>query len=675
MKKVDFHIHTVSTIWDPSFQFDMPKLKHYVETSKLDAIAITNHNCFDIEQFKEIQSTLNILILPGIELSIENSHIIFIADEKQIIVFDELCKELAKLFLNGCQNISFEQLTKSNMDFSKYLIIPHYRKGPEISSELLNKLRDHIFAGEVNSPKKWYSCIKDPSSLTPLFFSDFRPTVTADILPAKSTYINCEQLTIPKLRHILKDKTKVKLTIEGKDEMFQVLNDGTCASSGLNVILGKRSSGKTHTLDAINDTYKEKGIKYIKQFDLIKKNSDDIFEEIINREHSDITDEYLIELKKIVESISKKDKSNMVVETESYIRSLKDFASNSEKSDIFSKTKIFNEELLDRIDFSELEELIKSFIYIDNNEKYKTEINTYIDFTKLPNLMVHLIKQFRKLKLRSQFVLETNILIKSIKADLGKKSSLNPIEDMDLKQIYTDIYAIKRFNELITVGGKSRELTKKSLYTFSLISSISLIKTATELNSIVKIKSTANIIRDCKTPYELMMTLIKNKDLIGLDISNLYKSFWNIKYEILNSSGKTLSGGEKAEYNLLAELHDSFKYDIVLIDELESSFDNIFINQNILVLIKDMSKKSTVFISTHNNSIGVLLEPECLIYTEKVMGEPNTEYYVYTGELLSDELKTIGGKTIKNYATLVDTMEAGEIAYDKRRQIYETIKN
>jgi hypothetical protein len=88
-----------------------------------------------------------------------------------------------------------------------------------------------------------------------------------------------------------------------------------------------------------------------------------------------------------------------------------------------------------------------------------------------------------------------------------------------------------------------------------------------------------------------------------------------------------------------------------------------------------MSKKSTVFISTHNNSIGVLLEPECLIYTEKVMGEPNTEYYVYTGELLSDELKTIGGKTIKNYATLVDTMEAGEIAYDKRRQIYETIKN
>ena len=49
MKKIDLHIHTIATEKDSNFIFDMEKMLLYVDISKLDVIAITNHNVFDKE--------------------------------------------------------------------------------------------------------------------------------------------------------------------------------------------------------------------------------------------------------------------------------------------------------------------------------------------------------------------------------------------------------------------------------------------------------------------------------------------------------------------------------------------------------------------------------------------------------------------------------------------------
>ena len=59
MKKIDLHIHTVSTPSDSSFDFSIDALAQYVEKCGLDAIAITNHNCFDSDQFRQIQERLD----------------------------------------------------------------------------------------------------------------------------------------------------------------------------------------------------------------------------------------------------------------------------------------------------------------------------------------------------------------------------------------------------------------------------------------------------------------------------------------------------------------------------------------------------------------------------------------------------------------------------------------
>ena len=65
MKKIDLHIHTLATEKDSNFIFDLDKMLLYVQTSKLDAIAITNHNIFDREQFNKIKEKVNISVFPG----------------------------------------------------------------------------------------------------------------------------------------------------------------------------------------------------------------------------------------------------------------------------------------------------------------------------------------------------------------------------------------------------------------------------------------------------------------------------------------------------------------------------------------------------------------------------------------------------------------------------------
>ena len=175
------------------------------------------------------------------------------------------------------------------------------------------------------------------------------------------------------------------------------------------------------------------------------------------------------------------------------------------------------------------------------------------------------------------------------------------------------------------------------------------------------------------TPYEKIHFLISEGILN--DKNDLYKIFWKISFEVLNLFGKPLSGGEKAEYNLLTKLRDSQKYDMILIDEPESSFDNLFLRSNIIQLIDDLAKKSTVFISTHNNNLGVLIKANRLLYTEKTISSNGITYRVYSGNYDEKELVSVDGNKKQNFTVLIDSMEAGESAYNERRTIYESLKN
>ena len=68
------------------------------------------------------------------------------------------------------------------------------------------------------------------------------------------------------------------LSKEEGNDFFQATDDGVILSTGLNIIIGERSSGKTYTLDKICKNFEN--VKYLKQFSLLQ-NDEEKFKELV----------------------------------------------------------------------------------------------------------------------------------------------------------------------------------------------------------------------------------------------------------------------------------------------------------------------------------------------------------------------------------------------------------
>ena len=248
MKKIDLHIHTIATEKDSNFIFDMEKMLLYVDISKLDAIAITNHNVFDKEQFYEIKEKLNITVLPGVEVDIENAHMIVISDEKNIDNFCEQCIQLKDKITSDKRFVTFDEFISIFDNYTKYLLIPHYKKKPTLQQQIIKKFKKNITCGEVDSVKKFCTLKKQENELVPILSSDVRIKKDLDVFPTRHTFLDIEDTSLKSIKYALMDKTKVFITGSKKDNEFIFSQDGLVASTKLNVIIGKRSSGKTYTL-------------------------------------------------------------------------------------------------------------------------------------------------------------------------------------------------------------------------------------------------------------------------------------------------------------------------------------------------------------------------------------------------------------------------------------------
>ena len=108
MKKIDLHIHTKKSISDKDFEFDIQKLNEYINIAKLDAIAITNHNMFDANQFDMIKSHVGIKVFPGVEVDLENGHVLLITDEEKEKELELKCNQLSNYITNQGDTLNFK---------------------------------------------------------------------------------------------------------------------------------------------------------------------------------------------------------------------------------------------------------------------------------------------------------------------------------------------------------------------------------------------------------------------------------------------------------------------------------------------------------------------------------------------------------------------------------------
>lgn len=669
MLKVDFHIHTISTAKDVEFEFDINDLNKYINEMQLDCIAITNHNIFDKKQFQTINGCVNAKVFPGLEVDIENSHLLIIGDVSDADDLEKSSSELEKFIIDANSSVTFEEFITIFPNYEKYLLISHYKKHPRMHQSTIKKFNGLIKCGEVPNAKKFSIIIKEDESLVPVVFSDYR-IGSKEPMPSRYTYVNSINDGFSNIKLAIEDKSKVSVTKNNSINEIEYLPNGATISNRLNIIVGTRTSGKTYNLEKIKETFDNDNCLYVPQFSLIGSAEDSKFKELIKRECNSISDSFYSKFKTLINRILSFDLEKEENDIEEQLNSLFDYAEKA-NIDSFSKTKIFSE-IEFNIDVSNSAvDIINSLIKV-----YKTTWNSdiiykYIDRDNLAKLIRELIEQRKKEKEKITLEKCANEAIKKIKSGLNKKSSANTPDYMTLISCFKHRKLSEKANTIFKKIKLEREIDSQDLQLFTVNIKSKKYDNVTDLKNNLNIKSSLKTIFEkyynANNLYQYVNELYK----LGININNICKALVNIEYDIKNQIGEKPSGGEKAEFNLLKEIANAYKYDVLLIDEPEASFDNPFISENIVDVIKNISEKTTVCITTHNSTLAMMLNPDKIIFTENKKGI----HKIYYGTMGDKIFKTVTGEEIISYDKILEVLEAGKEIYIEKGRKYESFRN
>jgi ABC-type lipopolysaccharide export system ATPase subunit len=266
-----------------------------------------------------------------------------------------------------------------------------------------------------------------------------------------------------------------------------------------------------------------------------------------------------------------------------------------------------------------------------------------------------------------------NAAVTEIKRGLKLHTAVTQVADVDLYEVSMDAKRVERFTEIAnslkqrsvifeeTIQGFRIEATKRAFRGPGEIKDASGEKTAF---------SQAFAIYD--NPYDYLQELLSNESLTR---SELYKLFTKISYRILNKDGYEISGGERSEFRLLQEISDAQNFEILMVDEPESSFDNMFLKSDVCKLLKAISETMPVVVVTHNSTVGASVGADYLLFARKEVENGEAIYRIYSGHPTDKSLSTVDGKSIGSHETMMDSLEAGAETYEDRRQGYEAVKN
>ena len=674
MKKIDLHIHTVPGISDGEFVFCLDAFKRYVSETGLDAVAVTNHNIFDAAQFRTIKETLGITVFPGMEVDLERGHLLIISDGSNLEDFESRASLVSQKITKIGDVISVEEMEKIFGDLKSYLIIPHYDKEPSIPGQTIEKIKPYISAGEVDSTKKFIRAIKDDAKLTPVLFSDIRISNDLTDLPTRQTFVDCGDLTLDAIKSCLRDKAKVTLSEKDGNKLWQIFPDGQKLSTGLNILLGERSTGKTYTLNKISSTVGN--VKYIKQFSLVQQDEEAYereFKNDIQRKRSNFVDEYLSGLKNVLDSIMSIDLVVNNRQIEEYLFTLLKSAEDTDRRDAFSKTALFDEVEFPVGQTQTLCELIGSVRQVIENIEYKEIIEKHLVPESLKRLICELIKLLWDKALENKKKKLVNEVVKDIKQHLNLRTSAIQVKDVDLYKVSMDIKRVERFTEIINFLKREAVVFEESIQGFRVEAKKEPFAGPGEIKEVSHVKTAfSDAFKKYEDPYKYLRALLSNESLTR---SELYKLFVKIGYRILNKDGFEVSGGERSEFRLVQEIMDAQNYDVLLIDEPESSFDNLFLKSDVNQILKEISESMPVVVVTHNSTVGASVGANYLLFANKGQQDGKVVYRIFSGYPTDKNLFSADGKSISSHGIVMDSLEAGIDAYDSRRQGYEAIKH
>lgn len=418
-------------------------------------------------------------------------------------------------------------------------------------------------------------------------------------------------------------------------------------------------------------------MKYIRQFQLLEvdpSKAEQEFSEKLAAKQGTITRDYFLPFSKVVDEVKDISIADNDKAVEDYITSLIKYAEERERADAFSRCAFFSESEYSIDSQDGIIELIEATMKLLDSIKYREIIERNISRKSLVALLKDLIAQYQSEREQVLKKLWINDLLSDIKRGLQSRTAATRVEDVDFYKVQMDSVKVDKFNRIVRALQSESVIHEKEIEGFKIQARKRKYNGAGELKTHSgRVVTFSTIFPMYSTdPYAFLLGL---KQIPELSNDKYYEYFAKVEHVILNSYGCEVSGGERAEFNLLQEINDAYQYDMLLIDEPESSFDNIFLKERVNHIIKEISQQMPVVIVTHNSTVGASIHPDFVINTVRTIIGKEAHYDVFYGEPGNKELVNCAGDRISNLEAMLNCLEAGEIAYDERRREYEMLKN
>ena len=706
MKRIDLHLHTQNIKGDGSKR--VINSKDFVQKMRSNDIgicAITNHNYFDIDEFRDIDSNkTDFLLFTGIELDVmmsegkDTRHIIVVGNPDNAEQFKEIFsveKKSAKDFY-----FSYDDFVKSikKFDRDQIIIIPHFLdkdKKRNITNEekesIKKDLSDYIV---ILEPSKLRSMgIINAHNEFALIGSDIKDWDQYEVEALKLPEMKFSISSYGRFIELAKDsKQFVRTVLDGcSRESITVESNHMHIYQNINIIFGGKGSGKTVLLKKyLYPQFTKKGVKTILHEG---KNYHDEYEKMLKslEEKTSIPDSKRNEISEKLSYILKYSETkplNFVEKVKKYCsdESNNKLAALIKKTDaVYDKTALDSYETLVK-NHKEACEHISIVKQINNDtrtddDEYRVLLNQELERLE-KELKENLIESTCELFTTRQ----TDKLLKNLKSIVEKKTG-----KVGKPNNYGFSKLIKQRRDLIE---KSRTvLDDLSNIEESDSNRIGALPDKGEIIYKVEIKSLRHDTKSAKQSGFTQKSTDNKKILkkivkLGLDdfdnineyftpeekerdIAELFNQIVIKSCNVMKSDNTLYepSDGEESILSITGILQNT-DYDCYLFDEIERGLGNKYVAEYLipqLIALRDLNKY--VILSTHNANIAIGTLPSQTVYCDYRSDKSKDIYY--QGDMYSDELKGIdSGESINWEENAIKHLEGGESMFGIRRNVW-----
>ncbi len=710
--KIDIHTHTkkCKTGDPPTREIAPPNFCEAVRSTEVGIIAITNHNHFDLQQYKDILKEMgdDAQVWPGIELDVIDNgargHLLVIVSPKKVDEFSSVVDSITEAFTADTFTTTIEQVLEKFDDLDPLYIAHYKQKTPNISDEALEKL----IAGTSN-PRHVIKEVANSISAG-IYISHGHASIYGSDVQDWSTYeqqardLPDLRLPVESFEHFCllleKDQTTINTVLDKKIAEALVLdpfNDGESLKfavfNDINVIFGPKGTGKSCILKAIAKHYCDNGID-ANVYESASDKLDAIFD-IKGRDLSlNLAPYHINYCKDEIEFLRSAVEVN-VTSLSKYVGHFQSKRISTNAKRIKIKDIEPEEELNSRREFSEFNDAIEktgsflSFLKINkpirkvlNENEFKEADRIISDLLdRLNNTKWHNFTAWTEIRLlnsavakfRSEIERKSGVPAKPITTGFREYASNRLKIEANASQIIesfdTGIPVIKE--PIGNLGPDKGNLELRTEFKFqdgTVIDGASGTLKKIKKASLKEFAATVRLIHKHCYQDNLFhfMTVLNSVEQIE-EIQTVYELLLFKRYFAIDNNQYSPSSGEASMVMLQKEL--TTDKEVYILDEPERSLGNEYINDVIVPMIKEHARAGKkIFISTHDANIAVRTLPYSSIYRCHGKGG----YTTYTGNPFSNKLSNLkdASDTLEWKKVSMRTLEGGEEAFGERGKIY-----